>query len=89
MLAVNPATNWQDYSDAVIGWKSPIAGAVYVTFSLTDLQPTGLAGSDGVGYQLFKDAGATPLASGTMTNGGGTGTIAVSVSRLPRAPCFT
>jgi hypothetical protein len=61
---------------AVIGWKSPVAGLVLASFSLADRNPA--QGSDGVSYALFEQGNAVALTSGTINNGGASGTIDVS-----------
>lgn len=63
---------------SVIGWKSPINGMVNVSFSVTDLSTGNLYPSDGVSYNLFRSGGTTPLVSGTIDDGGATGTIRVN-----------
>ncbi|MBN1853092.1 MAG: PEP-CTERM sorting domain-containing protein [Pirellulales bacterium] len=59
---------------AGVAWKSPITGTVDIEFSLTD---RGLDWGDGVTYRLYKSGVDTALSSGTVVNGGATGTISV------------
>jgi hypothetical protein len=63
-VSVNPGTE-----GGAVGWKSPIAGTVRVTGTLTDGDPY-----DGVGVAWAVDhvsaGGRRELASGTMPNGG-------------------
>jgi hypothetical protein len=69
-----PPANLPPYIVAV-GWKSPIDGVVDADFSLLDLN----AGEgDGQAWALFKSGATTPLASGTLDNGGNTGLLHVS-----------
>lgn len=75
-LTVHPFYNEVDtFYTSTIGWKSPISGVVDVTFSEADLWA---AGGDGVGYWLFKQGSATPLASGGINDGGNSGVITVN-----------
>jgi hypothetical protein len=66
----------------VIGWKSPITGAVNVSFSLTDLDGGGYTDDNttaqfyGVEYYLWN--GNTSITSGYMPNGQTTGTLTAS-----------
>jgi hypothetical protein len=67
---------------AVLAWKSPIAGLVNASFSVTDRNP---ANGDGVRYWLYKGGadGSAWLEKGSVANGGDSGTIvhnSISVS---------
>ena len=61
----------------VLAWKSPITGAVNVSFLLTDLDANVGLGNDGFSYHLFKSGVSTALSSGLVDNDGNSGTITV------------
>lgn len=67
-------------SMAIVSWLSPSTATASIQFSFLDLDANTLEPyvSDGIDWYVERNSGDFTLASGTIENGGGTGTLTIS-----------